>query len=427
MKLLMRVPEVPPTRAGSDVVPDGDDEDEDAARPDPGHRVRHVDLHEGGERIRPERASGPHVARRDRLHHAVEREHHEREQDVGHGDDRPGAVVDHREAVVVADETDPHEEVIDDPLLLEERDPARGPDQERGPEREQHHDHQQVARANGQGRHQVRDRVAEEEAEHGDDEAEPQGPAEEVHVDLPLLRLAGDGAVRGESKVGGGEVVRGGVGGALALDEPPDVEVPPALVELDHRLPVGGLVDALRAPPGLAKEARHAAELVVEPYPHPADGAVLPALLEIRHEGLEHRLFGQLAPGRVPVGKLRDRAVQHAPDELVLDAAKEHVPDGDEEGDEEECEEGEDEPERLETAPSQGPREAHLERGPVRGGERRGMVRSDGGHDDSRAKRRRAGGGPPPRLEAARYRLSRRATRQPLASQALNRSFISSP
>ena len=150
-------------------------------------------------------------------------------------------------------------------------------------------------------------------------------------------------------------------------------------------------------------------------------------LLEVRDEGLERRFVRQLARRRVPVGELRDGAVQHLPDELVLDASEQHVPDGDEEGDEEEREEGEDEPERLEPAPSQGPVEAHLERNPVRGGEGRGRVRGDGGQDVSRMERRRAGGGPPPRLEAARYRLPRRATRQPLASHALNRSFISSP
>ena len=50
--------------------------------PTPGHRVRHVDLDEGGERVRAEGPCRPHVAWRDGLHHAVEREHHEREQDV---------------------------------------------------------------------------------------------------------------------------------------------------------------------------------------------------------------------------------------------------------------------------------------------------------------------------------------------------------
>ena len=74
---------------------------------DAGHGLRHVDPHEGDQRIGAERAGGAQVARRDRLHHRVQRQHHERHQDVRHRDHRAGHVVDHGDPVIVADHAVP--------------------------------------------------------------------------------------------------------------------------------------------------------------------------------------------------------------------------------------------------------------------------------------------------------------------------------
>ena len=73
------------------------DEHEQAAGADARHRLRQVDPHgTPSNGVRPERRRRAHVVRRDAAHHAVERQHHERQQDVGHRDIDADPVVDQR-------------------------------------------------------------------------------------------------------------------------------------------------------------------------------------------------------------------------------------------------------------------------------------------------------------------------------------------
>ena len=83
---------------GRDVVADRQDEDEDGAGADARHRLREVDPPERGPVGGAERLGRAEVGGRDGLHHRVERQDHERQQDVRHRDDRAGGVVDHRPA-----------------------------------------------------------------------------------------------------------------------------------------------------------------------------------------------------------------------------------------------------------------------------------------------------------------------------------------
>jgi hypothetical protein len=80
---------------------DGENEDQNRARADTGDGVGQIDPDECRERVGAKGTGWPDITGRYGLHHAVERQHHEWQQNVGHGDDRTGLVVNQRQAVFI--------------------------------------------------------------------------------------------------------------------------------------------------------------------------------------------------------------------------------------------------------------------------------------------------------------------------------------
>ncbi len=199
----------PAQQGGGDEVSDGEHEDHQHPGADPGVGEGQEHPSEGLDRCPPEVPGGGHEVRIDALHHAVERKDHEREQDVDHPDDDAGEVVDERERL--ADETEAQQERADDPALLEEHDPGVEADEQADPEGEDNEDHQKARDPGAHGGEQVRHRVAEQEADHGHVEADPEGVEDHPQVD----RL-GDRA----------DVVGGREAAVLGVERAPERDLP---------------------------------------------------------------------------------------------------------------------------------------------------------------------------------------------------------
>ena len=118
-----------------DVVSKCQDEDEQAAGADPGQRQRQIDPDKRDGGSRAERQGRAHIGRLDCLHHAVQRQHHERQQHVGHRNIDAEAVEDQPNRVV--DDAQIQQRVVHDALVLQQHDPGRRPHQQRRPERQQ--------------------------------------------------------------------------------------------------------------------------------------------------------------------------------------------------------------------------------------------------------------------------------------------------
>ncbi|MNF90843.1 hypothetical protein D3C84_734280 [compost metagenome] len=84
-----------------------------------------------------------HVGRRDPLHHAVDRQNHERQQDVHHRDVNPDAVEHQFQRFI--DDAHGHQGAVDQATGLQQDNPRRHSHQDRSPERQQDQNHQQVA------------------------------------------------------------------------------------------------------------------------------------------------------------------------------------------------------------------------------------------------------------------------------------------
>ncbi len=258
----------------------------------PGHGLREIDLPEGEERPGAERARGAHVAGRDGLHHAVDRQQREGQLDVRHRQDGAEAREDHLEPLV-----DQHfQQVVQRTFAAQQHEPRRGAHQQRGPERQHDEDHQQVGACRRLGRQQIGDREAEDQRQHGDQPGDPEGAGIDVDEHRLIRRDALDpvGALlqvdRRQPVVG--RVARGG-----ALDDAPQREVAPDLVGGEEQLLVGAARGRLDLA-GDALELRHRAGIfAVDALGDLADLALLLRGFQILGERGEGRLVRQ-TPGR---------------------------------------------------------------------------------------------------------------------------------
>ena len=113
-----------------DVVPDGDNEDQNDPGADPWQRLRHVDPKERKRRGGTKILCSAHITWWDCLHNAVNRQNHEGQQYLDHDDHRAGEVVHHRQPVLVRQQMRPNQSIIDYALLLQHHHPGHNSDQQ---------------------------------------------------------------------------------------------------------------------------------------------------------------------------------------------------------------------------------------------------------------------------------------------------------
>ncbi len=224
MRLEINLPVVAAHQGRGDVVADGHDEDEQHPGGEARDGQRHVDLGEGVDLRCTHRTGGAHVGRRDGLHHAVERQDHEGQQDVGHRHDGADLIVDHAHSPTVVEQAEPDQHVVDDALLLQQDDPGGGAHQQRGPEGQQHQDHQQVGGLQRQSGQQEGHGIAQQNAEPGDQHRHPGGAPEERAIDLIALRPLHHLAFGGVLVVEGQQVVDRRDRAGLALHQAPELQ-----------------------------------------------------------------------------------------------------------------------------------------------------------------------------------------------------------
>src|SRR3954470_4384598 len=128
-----------PEQFRRDVEAEREHEDQRTSRQHPGQRQRQKYSPEGEHGAGAEAGAGLHQVARDLLHGGVERQHHERQQDVEGRNDGAEAVVDQRQRLV--DHAELAQQLVDDAGPLQQREPGIGADQHAGPER-QHHQRQ---------------------------------------------------------------------------------------------------------------------------------------------------------------------------------------------------------------------------------------------------------------------------------------------
>ena len=347
---------------GRDVVADRQDEDEDRAGADAGDRLGEIDPPEGRPVVRAHGFGGAQIARRDRLHHRIERQDHERQKDVRHRDDRAGRVVDHHQTVVVGDESDPDEQVVDHALLLQEDLPGRGADQKRRPERQKDEDQDEVGRPHRQVAQKPGDRIAEDQTGGRYRDRQDEGSHEQFEIDLLVLGLQLR-AFGGRLHVHGGQKIAGCVGSGIILDGAPDIDVAPLVVDVEELLSVGDVrVHVFDPTAALAEERRDAGILVVQARSEARVDLLLHGDQHVVVKRREDLLGGRLAALRIPGLEQGDRFGDRVADYLVLDGAEQHVRDRKDEGDEDENEQRRHEQERPDLLRAQRAAEAFLER-----------------------------------------------------------------
>lgn len=341
-----------------DVVADGQDEHQQATGADARDGLWEIHPPEAGERVAAEGNRGAHVARRNALHHAVDRQDHERQHDVHHRDVYAGAVEHQLQRLV--DQAELEQRAVDQATRLQQDDPGGDTHQDRGPERQQDQDHQQVALARRQVGQQVGQRVGQQQADDGDHRAHPEGAGEDVQV---------DGLVRGGARhfaeivdpvVEGCEQVIGRIAAGVAADHLPVGGVAPALVELLHGVLVGsGLLLERQLARGLRHQAAITGQLHVQALGEIADGLVATSLGEILAERLVDGVGRQRLA--VPGGDGLYRQRQRANHFRVGHALVEQRGDRHQEGQDQEGQQGQDQRLGLQAVHPLGARQALLE------------------------------------------------------------------
>ena len=107
-----------------------------------------------------------------------------------HRDVHPGAVEHQFQRLV--DQAHAQQRAVDQATRLQQHDPRCHPHQHRGPERQQHQDHQQVALACRQVGQQVRQRVSQHQADAGNHKPHPEGAGKNIEVDRLIRRRLSD-------------------------------------------------------------------------------------------------------------------------------------------------------------------------------------------------------------------------------------------
>ncbi|OMP13417.1 hypothetical protein COLO4_01723, partial [Corchorus olitorius] len=223
-----------------DVVTNGQDEHQQAPGADTGIGLGEVHPPETGERVATQRNRRTHVAWRNAFHHAVQRQDHERQQNVHHRDVHAGAVEHQFQRLV--DDAHGHQRTVDQPARLQQYDPRCHPHQDRGPERQQHQDHQQVALPGRQVGQQVRQRVGQHQADGGDHHAHPQGAGKDIQVNGLVRGSLGQFAKVIDTVVQRSQQVERGQRAGVAADRLPVGRVAPTFVQgLQGILVRGGL------------------------------------------------------------------------------------------------------------------------------------------------------------------------------------------
>ncbi|MDR8818445.1 hypothetical protein FEQ05_02148 [Burkholderia pseudomultivorans] len=311
------------------------------------------------------------VGRRDRLHHAVQRQDHERQQDVRHRDIHADAVEQQRQRM--RDQPGAEQRLVDQPLALQQHDPRGHAHQHRGPERNQHEDHHEVRAPLRQRRDPVCERIAEQQREQRDRHADHERAAEDRQVD----RLVGVGrhdvAEAVLLVVERGEQVERRIRAAVLRDRLPVRNVAPARVELDE------LVAHLRGCQRRVVVAfqRHRARRLRDQRPVAGNLGVQAArerahrvaVGDLRHVGRERGVCGvgrrRLA---VPVRERGDRIRQRGGDLGVLHRAREQRADRHDEDQQHEQRERRDQQQRHRALAGLGGLQLALERGARRCG-----------------------------------------------------------
>ena len=266
---------------------------------------------------------------------------------MGHGDERAGHVVDHGQALVVCDEAQAHQRLVQHPLALQQHDPRRGAHQERRPERHQHQQQEPAGAVRRRLGDEVRQRIAQRQAEQRHPQTHHQRAPEQADVDALLGCPHHHGAIDVAVQVQRLQVVLGGDALAGAADGAPNGRFSPRWVDLDERRPPAAGRCAIRADAFFRRQCRQPAGAARDD----AAGAALDAVYPARH--LAHRACGagthQFARGRVegrvwrqalaiPLGKRRQGAGQGVRHRGVIDAARQHRAEGGDERDPDERE-----------------------------------------------------------------------------------------
>ena len=128
----------------------------------------------------------------------------------------------------------PHQELIDQAIGLQQHDPGGDPYQHRGPERQQHQDHQQVGGTYRQGSQQVGQRIGQQQTAGGDHQTHPEGAKKDILIDglFGGHRHYLTGLVM--LQIQRGEQVVAGIGRAVTVDGLPVGQLSPARIQLDH-------------------------------------------------------------------------------------------------------------------------------------------------------------------------------------------------
>ena len=217
--------------------------------------------------------------------------------------------------------------------------------------------------AQRQGREQMRDRIAEQQAEGGHHDAHHQGAPPQGHVDPALLVLPDDVLVGVVAPVDGVPVVAQGVVVLHGPQGPPILHVAPALVGVDHGLLVGRALDLLEFAARLLDQTAPARFLVVHPRAGAAQGQLV-GRGDVEEHGLVQGLGRQLLT--VPLHEGLKGSRQGLVDRLVVDAAQQEIADGDNENQQEKKKRRQHENGRPHLVAAQRPLKADFERCAVR-------------------------------------------------------------
>ena len=159
---------------------DRGDEHQHRAGDDARHRQRQRDLHERLPRTRAEIRSRFQQRQVQLLQVRVQRQDHERQVRVDDADvDREVGLQHHQRLV---DDADPHQEIVDEAVVLEDADPGVHAQQERRPERQDHHHQQDVAPGGVGASDGVGDRIADQQAQ----ERRDRGDLQRVEIRAPV-------------------------------------------------------------------------------------------------------------------------------------------------------------------------------------------------------------------------------------------------
>ena len=191
-------------------------------------------------------------------------------------------------------QTDRQQRAVDQTTGLQQHDPGGDPHQDRGPERQQHQNHQQVALPRRQVGQQIGQRVGQQQADGSNHQAHPEGAGKNIQVD-GLVRCGScqlteivDAMVQGSQQVIGGDIA------VIAADDLPVGGVAPALIKAFQRIFIGGrlALEGQRAG-GFRHQAAVACQFHVQAFRQVTQGLLLARIGQVQAQRLIRRLGGQ--------------------------------------------------------------------------------------------------------------------------------------